>query len=227
MEERKRKQGFATWLSEGAMKTDSQRRDILNTLEQTLGYFVREKIDPDFGSLYSIGDPKEAHDLWQRITRDETLKQENAQRTPVTYTEVIHLYESYLRSGSGEGSEGSEGVDPAPDELLSEGELQELHLTKHERNPELRRRCIEIQGWRCRACGMDFTEIYGPLGKNYIEVHHLHPISQTDGRHKVDPAKDLVPLCGNCHAMIHRLKGEEMTVERLKELIADAKTKNS
>ena len=38
----------------------------------------------------------------------------------------------------------------------------------------------------------------------------MSPISQTEGTHTVDPTTDLVPLCANCHAMIHRL----MTAEK-------------
>ena len=33
----------------------------------------------------------------------------------------------------------------------------------------------------------------------------------------VDYKKDLIPVCPNCHSMIHRLEGgEEMTVEEIK-----------
>jgi len=37
----------------------------------------------------------------------------------------------------------------------------------------------------------------------------LNPISQTKGTHEVNPKTDLVPLCANCHAMIHRLMAAE------------------
>ena len=50
-------------------------------------------------------------------------------------------------------------------------------------------------------------------------MDHLYPISQTDGEHTIDPATELVPLCANCHAMIHRLKGVEMTIEKLRSHI--------
>lgn len=83
----------------------------------------------------------------------------------------------------------------------------------------MRKKCIEFQGWRCKGCGLDFREKYGDLGIDFIEVHHLFPISQTSGKHTVDPAKELVPLCPNCHAMIHRLKGEEMSLEKLRSYI--------
>lgn len=100
--------------------------------------------------------------------------------------------------------------------VLEEGEIIEMHIAKHERNAALRVACIEHfsaqHGGKvlCEACGLSFGERYGEIGEGYIEVHHLSPISQTEGTHTVDPTTDLVPLCANCHAMIHRL----MTAEK-------------
>lgn len=215
------KHGFEKWLEDGAARDAVRRREILNVCEQVLPWFVRERIDPDFDTLYGVSDPEEVHRLWNKIKTDPELKAENAERSPVNYTEALRLFENYLRRPAVKGnktifSEDKEATNP---ELLSEGDLVELHITKHERNPELRRRCIDIQGWRCKGCGLDFKEKYGDLGVDFIEVHHLYPISQTEGEHEVDPGKDLVPLCANCHAMIHRLKGTEMTVEKLQSYI--------
>lgn len=100
--------------------------------------------------------------------------------------------------------------------VLEEGEIIEMHIAKHERNAALRAACIEHFSAQhggavlCEACGLSFGERYGEIGEGYIEVHHLSPISQTEGTHTVDPTTDLVPLCANCHAMIHRL----MTAEK-------------
>ena len=99
--------------------------------------------------------------------------------------------------------------------LLEEGEIKEMHIAKCERNPKLRKACIEYYMAQnegriaCVACGMAFGDVYGEIGEGYIEVHHLNPISQIEGVHAVDPKMDLVPLCANCHAMIHRLMSAE------------------
>ena len=92
--------------------------------------------------------------------------------------------------------------------LVEGGTLQERDREIHQRNPKLRQLCIEAYGseYKCLVCGMNFVECYGEIGKEFIEVHHLNPISQTEGEHEVDPAKDLIPLCSNCHSMIHRLE---------------------
>jgi hypothetical protein len=99
--------------------------------------------------------------------------------------------------------------------VLEEGAIKEMHIAKRERNSELRKACIEYYMAQnegriaCAACGMAYGEVYGEIGEGYIEVHHLSPISQIEGVHKVDPKADLVPLCANCHAMIHRLMSAE------------------
>lgn len=77
------------------------------------------------------------------------------------------------------------------------------------RSQEARAECIRLKGCNCNICGFDFEKAYGELGKDYIEVHHITPIgelSTAENYDGTDPAKDLVPLCSNCHAMIHRRK---------------------
>ncbi len=116
--------------------------------------------------------------------------------------------------GNGGVTGGGHGVTALP-EVLEEGEIKEMHIAKCERNPKLRKACIEYYRAQnegriaCVACGMAFGDVYGEIGEGYIEVHHLSPISQIEGVHAVDPKTDLVPLCANCHAMIHRLMSAE------------------
>lgn len=53
----------------------------------------------------------------------------------------------------------------------------------------------------------------------FLQRNHLpfHTIGQG---YKVDPATDLVPVCPNCHAMLHRGKnGEARSIDELKNLI--------
>lgn len=91
-------------------------------------------------------------------------------------------------------------------QAYEEGERFEVRSTAVERNPHARKACIEHHGAKCYACGFDFFVRYGALGEGYIHVHHRKDIALTDGVYTVDPIKDLVPLCPNCHAMVHREK---------------------
>ncbi|MDR1270028.1 MAG: HNH endonuclease [Planctomycetaceae bacterium] len=70
------------------------------------------------------------------------------------------------------------------------------------RNPKARKKCLERYGYNCSVCGFNFEEGYGEIGKGLIHVHHLNPISKSEGKHKIN-LKDLRPVCPNCHAMLH------------------------
>jgi 5-methylcytosine-specific restriction protein A len=84
-----------------------------------------------------------------------------------------------------------------------EGEKRERTIQYYERDPKARQACIDAHGYTCKSCGFNFEETYGELGKNYIQVHHIVPLYKIGKRYKVDPINDLVPLCANCHVMIH------------------------
>lgn len=86
---------------------------------------------------------------------------------------------------------------------LEGGEAMQL-LSARERDPVLRAACIAAQGCRCVVCGDDLGELYGEMGKGFIHVHHLNPLAARKGRSLTDPVKDLIPVCPNCHAIIHR-----------------------
>lgn len=84
----------------------------------------------------------------------------------------------------------------------------------YERNSEAREKCILHYGYSCQVCGIDFKQKYGEIGKNFIHVHHKKPLSEINQEYLIDPIIDLIPVCPNCHSMIHRtvpaLKIEEL-----------------
>lgn len=98
-------------------------------------------------------------------------------------------------------------ADPFPDEIdekYYEGRSQEVRVNRFERDPKARRKCIEHYGSLCRVCGLDFKNMYGAIGEDFIHVHHLVPIANICHEYVVDPIKDLQPVCPNCHAMLHK-----------------------
>lgn len=105
-------------------------------------------------------------------------------------------------------------------EAYFEGAKKTVVVNQYERNDEARRKCITVHGYRCKVCGMDFEKTYGEIGHGFIHVHHIVPISQIGEEYQLDPVKDLVPVCPNCHAMLHRgSEGKVLTVDELKEII--------
>lgn len=99
-----------------------------------------------------------------------------------------------------------------------EGGQKRVYTTRYERDPKLRKRAIELHGESCIACGFNFKKVYGDHGSGFIHVHHVTPISEYNGQQEVNPETDLVPLCANCHAMVHRKPNETLSIEDLKAL---------
>ena len=93
--------------------------------------------------------------------------------------------------------------------------------SRSERSPAARAKCLELHGLSCLGCGFNFERKYGSLGSGFIHVHHLNPLRAISRSYVVDAEHDLIPLCPNCHAMIHRISGEQ-SLNALQEQIADA-----
>lgn len=95
-----------------------------------------------------------------------------------------------------------------------DGAKTEVTTNKYERNRLNRELCLKLQGTTCKICGMNFEKVYGGIGKGFIHVHHIEPVSLMGGAYVMDPEKDLIPVCPNCHAMLHTktppLKPEEL-----------------
>jgi len=105
---------------------------------------------------------------------------------------------------------------PEDDEKLYEGALITVKANKYERNQKARRECVAKKGYQCLVCGRDFEATYGEIGKNFIHVHHLKPISSIGKEYELNVDTDLAPVCPNCHYMLHR-KDPPYTIEELKE----------
>jgi len=122
-------------------------------------------------------------------------------------------------NGVGRAKEG-QNIDPLPSEVDSELVVVEggrtlVQVNRFERDPKARKACIEFFRTRCIVCGFDFRKTYGEIGVGFIHVHHLRPLAMRKKKHKIDPRKDLCPVCPNCHEMLHR-RQPPFSIEELK-----------
>ena len=114
-------------------------------------------------------------------------------------------------------------------EAYEEGERRlKTFFEEVERNPTARRRCLELKGSTCAVCGFNSEERYGVPG--IIEVHHVNPLAEKKGVRKTDPERDLVPLCPNCHALVHskREPGRAdavYTIDEAREMLESRRSK--
>lgn len=108
---------------------------------------------------------------------------------------------------------------------LFEGGSRMVTHKRVERNPKLRQ--LARDHWtrkmggsiRCLACGFSFEKKYGHEGEGFIEMHHTLPLARLNKRSRRSP-EDLIPLCSNCHRIIHRRPGDPLTLKQLKGLLS-------
>lgn len=160
---------------------------------------------------------------------------------------VFPMKHSKLRTGDGEpGPSKIAGFDPVltekwlyrrgenwyaedpgeaaiiPEELrpklrYAEGAVRPIRVNAYERSSDARRACIRHYGSSCSVCEFDFAAQYGPIGEGYIHVHHLVSLSEIGQEYEVDPIRDLIPVCPNCHAMLHHKRDIPLSINQLKQ----------
>lgn len=106
----------------------------------------------------------------------------------------------------------------------------EFRLTKtYKRSIKLRDYAINYfttnEHISCQTCLFDFENFYGQeIGKGFIEIHHVKPVFQyadTDIEKTLENAIDnLMPICSNCHRMIHRNRKNPISIDYLIEQIS-------
>jgi 5-methylcytosine-specific restriction enzyme A len=116
------------------------------------------------------------------------------------------------------------GDDPVlPEEISSgasfpEGTKKQISVNAYERNPQARAACIAHFGLQCSVCDTLLEESYGPIAAGFIHVHHVTLLSKVTPGYRVNPKKDLRPVCPNCHAVIHR-RVPPLSIEQARNLI--------
>jgi Predicted restriction endonuclease len=107
--------------------------------------------------------------------------------------------------------------------------IKEINILR--RNALARKKCLDYyfpnnKNYKCILCDFNFEMNYGSLGEKFIEVHHIESHtkqSKIKGKHEIDPITDLIPVCSNCHSMIHRKK-PAISIEKMKEIRKENKT---
>ncbi|WNS44034.1 HNH endonuclease [Paenibacillus sp. MMS20-IR301] len=194
--------------------TDNELLDQIIAVMNEFGGHVR------YRDLYAqLMDPSE--------TDSEAVRQHKARiRATIEYyssDSKVHRKDSEVRrdifysvDGIGNGHWGlrdyeatDKTVDLTEDDIgFPEGKkLLRTHIVR-ERNPRLTAKAKELAKSKhgklcCEACGFSFHEKYGKLGEDFIEAHHLKPVSKLQDN-EVTKVEDIALLCSNCHRMVHR-----------------------
>lgn len=103
-------------------------------------------------------------------------------------------------------------------ELLYEGAKKIITVNKYERSNKARKECLDAHGYSCKVCDVLLSDKYGDLAFEFIHVHHLKKIADIGEKYIINPINDLVPVCPNCHSIIHKAK-PMLSIEELKSII--------
>lgn len=213
---------FEEYLKEILPPTEDPQKYSRN-LDNKIKKFYLEKLSRKLESLYTITDINEVRGIKKDIVANPNHVY-SRKKAGDDRIKGLDNYISFLEKGT-----LNPKVETKKRIRRSTVDQEGKHITKEttviQRNQSARKKCIEHYGYKCAACGIVMKDIYGEIGENYIEVHHLNPIHLFDDQHIVDYKEDLIPLCPNCHAMIHKLE-DPSDVETLKELINDSRLSN-
>lgn len=198
--------------------------------------FIQKHVDANFDGIYERTDHHFYNRVRNAIATNPAMDAEDNE-SGLQYSVHLRTYSQFLDSKEfkqllkpkktpKENATPPTAADPStptatPSKLkereMTEGEKKHVAFETAHRNPALRQACIDQYGYQCQCCGMDFASLYGEeLGSQFIEVHHLKMISTYDESRPADYVENLVPLCPNCHAMIHHGKEGPLTLNQLR-----------
>lgn len=201
---------------------NSWKDDIITTLNNLGG---EGHLSDIYSTIEKIRGKENLSKSWKSVMRG-TIERFSSDSKVFTNKEDLF----YSVEGKGNGIWGLRNyvpnrttVDLTEDDIsFPEGkESLKIHILK-ERNPKLvleSKKIFKKNNGKlfCEVCGFDFEKKYGEIGKEFIEAHHIKPVSEmTEGQET--KIEDLVMLCSNCHKMIHR-KRPWLSKEELKNLI--------
>lgn len=179
----------------GKNKSHFRQQTIQNLLSGAYQVFVFYRSEDRAPFTYAgIGHPIPHGDVERPVRIDWVFGSEEIEETPVFTDEY------------------------APGAKYTEGQRTQVLVNRYERDRNARDECIRHYGATCSVCGFDFGLKYGDLGEGFIHVHHIVPLHEIGVDYVVDPINDLVPVCPNCHAMIHR-RNPALSIDELRKLV--------
>lgn len=102
------------------------------------------------------------------------------------------------------------------EKTFSEGAEKTKYASYYERNRYARAECLAIHGFECSVCENLMENLYGKIANKFVHVHHLMKVSDMGEDYRVNPKKDMVPVCPNCHSIIH-LAEPMLTISQARE----------
>jgi predicted HNH restriction endonuclease len=191
--------------------TNMQGKD--STRHAAYRYFIKEYDSEFFSNIKTMTICSYSIERSRSLVRRNYRVTEFLTFIPEIYHVDLHSIEKDLEAMD---------IENAPEKYQSilEGKVMQFYGNKYERSPVNRQKALELHGFSCTVCGFNFERVYGERGKGFIEVHHVKPLHSFNGKeHYFDPRTDLIPVCSNCHRMIHRRPDNILTIEEVRSII--------
>ena len=147
-------------------------------------------------------------------TKEETNQAVSIPKEPEAAKEEVPHEEAVMQKEDKSTDLSVNSVMEEEKETVSQAVTEEEALAFSER---IKKECIDYYGAICDICGFDFGYTYGEAYEGCIEVHNVHGLEQeiTENTH---PTADLIPVCCNCHRIIHS-KTPPVSVEQMRKMV--------
>lgn len=108
-------------------------------------------------------------------------------------------------------------VTPVDEVVVPVSETVNHEETELDYKARIKKECIEYYGAICDICGFDFGYTYGEAYEGCIEVHNVHGAEEeiTENTH---PTQDLIPVCCNCHHVMHS-QVPPISVDQMRKMV--------
>ena len=198
-------QGVTTFKEHYKSDPETALRQKANDYIAQLGFinndFLMGYIDLEIDSKTSIGNLYQHGSIISKLYIKNNIPTEE-----ILWNDLNHFLNIYNNLATKQSNISFEYVKENDEEYYGNENLNKIRIHKViERNQKLVKQVKGIHGYRCQACGFSFNNFYLNIGDNYIEAHHLTPLSKIKEENiKLNPKTDFAVLCSNCHRMIHR-----------------------
>jgi len=166
-----------------------------NSVYMKLCNFLR--LDPNYNGVGLSKGSKLEEEVWENFSGDS----EFLFKVETSIVKIVQNYDKYTGNKR-------QSIKNDHENGIREGSLL-FHVHKsyeraHKITVEKKSEALAKSGkLECEICGFCFEDVYGEMGKGYIECHHIIPLSRY-GQEKLTKLDDLILVCANCHRMLHR-----------------------
>ncbi|ONI41703.1 hypothetical protein AN640_07780 [Candidatus Epulonipiscium fishelsonii] len=192
---------------EPKLKTDEEKIDIAS-IEQNINNILKQD------SVVECNDAEEKVEVAYKQNIEDIPKKEKIDIVVIkqdnnTVTEKEKMDTSYTKEKIDNIIEKANSISSFKEEKV---EIEKIKIWE-----DLKTVCLDYYGAICEVCGIDYGYTYGNQFERYIDIHNLKSTHKEDDNLDINPEEDLVPVCHNCHFIMHT-KQPCYTIDEMKKI---------